>query len=283
MIDLKRLAFDNGLSQSKLGKILGGLPQSEISKMMNGRRDVKQEHIDILVAKFGKETIDAYTMPDDITDIFKTPRSRQIQATIVPAEIIEEIQTENTTSSAAVVELPPIIPDRIAKKPNFDVLKWLEGSDITDSSLIFELVERLRRAQGIFRVSNNAMAPTLCQGEYVFLEPFADGQEFTDGDIYIIDTKHRGMMVYTLWDDGDHILAKPENTIKYGELRIPKTHVIRLYNIIFHGSIHLPTSIMVDYKQLIEQKQQIKDLQERLDKERERYDDLINRFLNIVK
>lgn len=282
MIHLKRLMFDKGLNQTELGKILG-IDQSQVSLMVNGRRDIKQEHIDILIAKFGKEAIDAYTMPNNVADIFKTPRSRQIQATIIPAEIVEEIQGENVPSNAATIELPPVIPDRIAMKPNFDVLEWLEGSDAAHSSPILELAERLRRARGVFQVPNNAMAPTLCQGEYVFLEPFADGQEFTDGDIYIIDTKHRGMMVYTLWDDGDYILAKPENTIKYGELRIPKTHVIRLYNIIFHGSTHLPAAPMIDYKQLIEQKQQIKDLQERLDKERERYDNLIDRYLSSLK
>ena len=56
MINIKRLAFDKSLNQTKLGEILR-LPQPEVSKIMNGRRDITQAHIDLLTEHFGQDTI----------------------------------------------------------------------------------------------------------------------------------------------------------------------------------------------------------------------------------
>ena len=67
MIDLRRLAFDKGLGQKELGDILN-VAQSQVSLMTNGRRDITQSHIDLLINHFGKDVVDHYTISDDIAD-----------------------------------------------------------------------------------------------------------------------------------------------------------------------------------------------------------------------
>ena len=90
-VDLNRLKFDKGLSQAELGDVLG-IAQAQVTLMINGKRDIRQEHIARLVTNFGKEFVDSYVVPDELVEVFTTPQARKIDATIVPAEIGEEIR-----------------------------------------------------------------------------------------------------------------------------------------------------------------------------------------------
>lgn len=191
-----------------------------------------------------------------------------LNVSVLPAKVVNDIKAE--AISDAVV-LPPIIPYNIARRPNLDVMQWLDEADEKRLPHAVELASRIKGTKGIFQIQNNAMAPTLNQGEYAFLKPFIEGQTFVDGDIHVIDTKQRGMMVYALYDRGDHILCRPENTAKYSELRIPKENVIRFYHILFHGSTQLTS--LPDISSMLQA--QLNDANERL----KRQDQIIEKLL----
>lgn len=52
MFNLRKFAFDKGLNQKDLGLIIG-VAQSQISAMMSGKREIKEEHINKLRDRFG--------------------------------------------------------------------------------------------------------------------------------------------------------------------------------------------------------------------------------------
>lgn len=52
LLDIKKFAFDMQLKQQDLSEVIG-VAQSQISAMMNGKREIKEEHIERLKVKYG--------------------------------------------------------------------------------------------------------------------------------------------------------------------------------------------------------------------------------------
>ena len=115
--DLKRFAFDQNLSQTALGRILK-IDQPAVSMMINGNRKFKEEHLALLRAEFG-DGVDSYIVNEDTKRIFTSPQPRQVTATIIPAEVVDDIKKEQyqEASGAVVIEQPPLVPDNIVRKP----------------------------------------------------------------------------------------------------------------------------------------------------------------------
>lgn len=248
MFDLKRFAFDLNLSQLELKEVFQ-CHQSQVSNMVNGIRRVSLERIELLRAKYG-----------DIVDEYRTDRHPRVvkpavmtpipQAQIVANDIPGEY---NASQPIPAVEItpPPLVPDKIVRDPNIEVLDWVNSREIDHSQNAFNIASILRRTKFVIQMSNSAMSPTLYQNEYVFLKPFASTSEIIDGEIYGIETASRGVLIRFLYDDGDCYLARPKNTREFGDLRIPKTDA-NLFHIVFHGSTHL-SSLPDNEGEMIEQ------------------------------
>lgn len=248
MFDLKRFAFDLNLSQLELKEVFQ-CHQSQVSNMVNGIRRVSLERIELLRAKYG-----------DIVDEYRTDRHPRVvkpavmtpipQAQIVANDIPGEY---NTSQPIPAVEItpPPLVPDKIVRDPNIEVLDWVNSREIDHSQNAFNIASILRRTKFVIQMSNSAMSPTLYQNEYVFLKPFASTSEIIDGEIYGIETASRGVLIRFLYDDGDHYLARPKNTREFGDLRVPKADA-NLFHIVFHGSTHL-SSLPDNEGEMIEQ------------------------------
>ena len=123
------------------------------------------------------------------------------------------------------------------------------------------------------------MLPTLSQTDFLFLKPFADGSEIIDGEIYGIETRAWGILIRHLYNDGDYILARPKNTLEYGDIRIPKKDVRNKYHIVFRGSTHLsstPNNEAEHIKQLQRQGEHITSLIDEVVNSGKRQDRLIS-------
>lgn len=150
------------------------------------------------------------------------------------------VVAEVTPSGEVVaIEQPPLVPDKVVRDPNIEVLDWVNNPDTDHSRNAFNIVSIIKRTKCVIQMNNNAMSPTLYQNEYVFLKPFAPEIEIIDGEIYGIETRTRGVIIRFLYDEGDFYLSRPKNKREYGDIRIPKSEVINLYEIVFHGSTHL--------------------------------------------
>lgn len=203
---------------------------------------------------------------------------------------ITDIQGNYDTSVVvSVVEQPPIIPDAIARKAEIDILKWAESNAADHSKNAFDILDILKKTAFIIKMTNDAMAPSLYQNEFVFLKPLPDNTLIIDGDPYGIDTNNRGLLIRLLYDKGDHYLARPKNRREYGDIKIPKHSVIRVYFPLFHGSTQLSSVPNTDIdlaqrdKQITQQGTQINSLITQLDKSGQRADRLIEQNAELIK
>lgn len=276
--DLKRFAFDQNLSQTALGRILK-IDQPAVSMMINGNRKFKEEHLALLRAEFG-DGVDSYIVNEDTKRIFTSPQPRQVTATIIPAEVVDDIKKEQYQGqSAVVIEQPPLVPDNIVRKPEVDILEWADNADNEHTQNAFNIANILKRTRFIIKMNNSAMLPTLSQTDFLFLKPFADGSEIIDGEIYGIETRAWGILIRHLYNDGDHILARPKNTLEYGDIRIPKKDVRNKYHIVFRGSTSLsstPNNEAEHIKQLQRQGEHITSLIDEVVSSGKRQDRLIS-------
>lgn len=276
--DLKRFAFDQNLSQTALGRILK-IDQPAVSMMINGNRKFKEEHLALLRAEFG-DGVDSYIVNEDTKRIFTSPQPRQVTATIIPAKVVDDIKKEQyqEANSAVVIEQPPLVPDNIVRKPEVDILEWADNADNEHTQNAFNIANILKRTRFIIKMNNSAMLPTLSQTDFLFLKPFADGSEIIDGEIYGIETRAWGILIRHLYNDGDHILARPKNTLEYGDIRIPKKDVRNKYHIVFRGSTSLsstPNNEAEHIKQLQRQGEHITSLIDEVVSSGKRQDRLI--------
>lgn len=203
---------------------------------------------------------------------------------------ITDIQGNYDTSAAvSVVEQPPVIPDSIARKAEIDTLKWAESNAADHSKNAFDFLDILKKTAFIIKMTNDAMAPSLYQNEFVFLKPLPDNTLIIDGDPYGIDTNNRGLLIRLLYDKGDHYLARPKNRREYGDIKIPKHSVIRVYFPLFHGSTQLSSVPNTDIdlaqrdKQISQQGMQINSLITQLDKSGQRADRLIEQNAVLIQ
>lgn len=279
--DVKSFCYDKDLTQVKFANIIQE-SQPTVSLMVRGARSIRSKHLELLRAEYG-DSVNSYIISDDVKQIFNSPQSQQVTATIVPAEVVEDIKIETTADSGVVkIEQPPIVPDSIMRRPNIDVLEWAHSAEAEHSQHAFDIREILRKTAFIVKTDDNSMSPTLFQNEYVFLKAMPEGASITDGKCYGIDTTDRGILIRMLYEREDHYLAVAENRAQYSDLIIHKEKTIRTYYIIFHGSTrmsHLANNEaqMVERdKQIAHQNEQISALINQIDKSGERVDRLID-------
>lgn len=291
--DFQLFLKSNNLKQKQVADYLGTSPQF-VNQVARGLCALADDKLALLA---GSEwDISMLNIPSYITDKVKPAVMRffpisevakdanqypsPVTASVIPSEIIEEIREEvkEELANTVAIEQPPIIPDRIVRNPDVNVMEWLDNSDGEHSQNAFNIASIMRRTKFVIQMNNNAMSPTLYQNEYVFLKPFAKDSEIIDGEIYGIETKARGILIRFLYDDGEYIITRPKNTMEYGEIKILKSDIINKYHIVFHGSTHLsslPDNEAERTKRISMQGEQINSLINELGKAGSRNDKLI--------
>lgn len=272
MFAFKDFARAIGKTQTELADILG-TDQSQISKMINGRRDIREEHIDILRNAFG-DIVNKYILAED------TP---------IPPATMQPYPVESQSQQyAKVIEQPTLVPDSVVRRPDIDTLEWVADSEGEHSQHAFNIMNIMRRTRFVIQMNNNAMMPTLNQNEYVFLRPFAEGADIIDGEVYGVETRRHGILIRHLYHDDNAILARPKNAVEFGDIVIPDNEVVRFYHIVFHGSMHLtslPNPAIDPREQMHSQNEQINQLITLLDKAGDRVDksgDRLDRVIDML-
>lgn len=217
MVDLRRLAFDKGLGQNELGNILK-IAQSQVSLMMNGRRDITPAHLDLLIEYFGADTMAHYIIDDKTMAALRSSHARQIEASIIPAEVVEEVRAE--VISEAVV---PIVPKEIAQKASTNIKKFIEenASELEH----FDPLSITAEVDGAERVCTTSMATTFVPGDVVFVRFLKDKTHIIDGAMYYFDLKTRPTMIRMVKIiDDNHLRLRALNP-RYGDVQIHKDEV----------------------------------------------------------
>lgn len=222
MIDLKRLMFDKSMSQRQMAEIIG-TAQSEISHFANGRRDLKGQYLQSLIAYFGQDTIDAYTIPDTPS----VPVTQPAEVTFYDAETIEEMRQE-IKEEIEEVESFPVLPEEVTTSPNTDILKYVEenGSEletINPNQLLLgakvDVAERIKRT---------SMLPTFQPEDTVFIRFIKDKMKIVDGETYYLDCKNRPTMIRLVKFEPDGKLRLIAKNSQYGDIVIERSDVINI-------------------------------------------------------
>lgn len=117
VLNFKQFMFDKSLRQNDLAQILGE-SQSVISLFVNGKRLPMKRHIDILEEAFGADVISQYMIDNDQ---YRDMVAKQATATIVPAEVVEEIKEE-----VAQAESVPILSEDLSTATDIDIRSYID-------------------------------------------------------------------------------------------------------------------------------------------------------------
>lgn len=275
MLMLRELARDKGASQQDLADIMG-VSQSAISLMMRGNQLIKLKHIEKLTAKFGKEVIDAYTVPD-------TPRQIPTQVTEAEVTFYEPKVVEEVKEEILEAESFPIIPAEVSTKAGCDIRTYIEEN--ADELEHINPSQELSGAKFGERVLKNSMFPTFVPNDTVFLSFIKDKNSIVDGAMYYFALKSKPPMIRTVKIEGERIRLIAMNPT-YGDIITTFDDIRSVANIV--GMLRLTFSdISGELNELRKQKdKQIEELitelrkqNERMDAERARQDKLIERLL----
>lgn len=282
MLMLKQLAASKKCSQEDIAIILK-TQQSEVSKMMNGHRKITDEHIDMLIEHFGKDVVDEYIVDDDIIDLTKTPQARQVQATIIPAEIVEEAKAEAAEEAIKefIEEISiPIVPSEIVNKTNVNIRQFIEkkGPNLKQ----FNPQEFTNGSIGAKRILDSSMWPTFSPGDFVFFAFLPDKRMLTDGKTYLFDLNERPAMVRKVKIEGDKLRLIAENP-EYGDIVTSFDQVFNIADITgmfryFFGDQHSKIEALRRHKE-----EQIDTLVQELRDSGRRTDHMMNQTLELMQ
>ena len=214
MIDLKRLMFDMSLSQRDLAQIIG-TAQSEISHFANGRRDLKGQYLQSLIAHFGQETIDAYTRPDKPFEGI----TQTAEVTILSTETVEEIKEEirEKEIKTTIVLSPDIIRD-----PKVNLKEAFKAGELDDYAKPTQDILPCHHAK-VYTYCDD-MEPEIRAREAVLVRLLPRNIPIVPGDMYFIDLPSGGIIRYAEKEENGKLYLKARNSA-YGDIVIDREEV----------------------------------------------------------
>lgn len=277
MLCIKELMAEKGVTQLQMGEILG-MKQPSVSLLVRGGLAMKVEHIDKLIAHFGKEVIDAYTVPDTSRQI--PPQVTEAEVTFYEPKVVEEVKEEILEAEA----IPYVTKDQVQAR-NVNIRKLIK--DAPDNLHRRTLSDLFGEVDYIQRVITSEMDPLFHSGDFLFIRFLPDDAKLVSGAIYIMDTRTYGTMVRQVYVDGDTYLLKALNP-EYEELHVARKDIYSVGLVVnmVRSDFNVPPA-SADLNAIIEQKDmQINELiaelrkaNERMDAERARQDKLIEKLL----
>lgn len=264
MIDLRRLAFDKGLGQKELGDILN-IAQSQVSLMINGRRDITQAHIDLLIEHFGEDVIRHYIISDEMMNVINARTSRQVQATIIPADIVQEIKDE-----AKAEEALPYVSKELVQARDLDIRELVESRS---PELQYKaLSDVFGDVDYVQKVITSAMMPLFQPGDLLFVKFLPNHAKIISGAIYLIDTRLYGAMVRQVYVEDSTFRLLSCNS-DYQELIIPREDIYSV-GIVAHlvrSDFNMPSCGIPNHAKMMQNRdRQIDNLIDQIDKAGER-------------
>ena len=218
MIDIRTLIFDKRLNQRTLAQIIG-CQQSEVSLFANRKRVMNDEQVNALIEHFGKETIDAYTIPDDPIE----PIKHDATITIFDPETIEEIKEEliEEVRAEEIKKTIVLTPD-IIRDPDIDIkAEYKKGN----------LDEYAKPTQDIVPANHikvytycDDMEPEIRAGEPVLVQLLPAGIAIVPGQMYFIDLPSGGIIRYIEKEVDGVIYLKARNS-NYGDIAVHRDEV----------------------------------------------------------
>ena len=220
MVDLKQLMFDKDINQTSLADILG-VKQPTVSKLIKGIQEMQKYQYDALVDYFGKETIDAYTIPKKPFEAL----TQDAKVTIFDAEVIEEIKE---VVKEEVLKTTVVLPAEIIRDPDINIKQELKAGNLQE----YAQPVQDTLPEGCIKVYTycDDMEPEIRAGEPALVRLLPAGIPIVPGDMYFIDMPSGGKIRYIEKEEGGKLYLKARNAA-YGDIIIDREKVQSLFTV----------------------------------------------------
>lgn len=130
----------------------------------------------------------------------------------------------------------PVIPRHLYDAAGVDVLEYIAENDVPTSPT----VKQFPKHDMYYNVFSDEMAPIINKGDKLAISPYELGMEHkvVDNRVYVVDTKHNGLMLRKLYKTENGFRAEPENK-EYSTEYIEKDDIIRVYRVLGLLRIHI--------------------------------------------
>lgn len=280
MVDLKRLAFDKGLAQNKLGQILN-VAQSQVSLMANGLRKITAEHIELLRREF--PDIDSYILPDEVM------QPQQTDARVITGNVVGngnnfvagnnntvETSTVHNSDNEIPIEETVVVPADIVRAPGYDIRKEFLNGNLEDRAKPTQYIVPSHDMKAYTYCDD--MEPEIRAGEPVLIKLLPPGCAISPGDMYFIELPQGGKIRYILSDRDGILHLRAANYKAYGDMWVHRSDVLSIAQVML--IMRTPRSMdpnMMSIMDILERTSgQASQLIEQIDKAGERESRLIS-------
>ena len=291
MIDLRKFAFDYKIPQSELVEVLG-IAQSQVSNMMNGHRKVRKDHYNILRAKYGNivdnyRTAGAQVKPAEMSPL---PQSLSRMCDVQGAYSAEDVTDDCDIHCPARL---PYVKSEVVQSRNINIKQLIlnKNTRLEHRSLRELLGGEVDYVQ---KVITAAMMPLFQPGDYLFIRFLPDDAKLISGAIYLVDSKAYGAMVRQVYVE-DNILKLHSLNTEFKELEVRREEIYSISLVVrsLRSDFNMPEDVRdmatipnkreVQMHRLLDMHDaalaEITRQNERLERERERQDRLIDKIL----
>lgn len=219
MLQLKKFMFAKSLTQNKIAEIINE-PQSVVSLLVNEKRLLLPRHMESLISYFGAEEIEKYSIPDE--EYFA--QRQNAVATIVPAEVVEEIKEE-----VVQAESVPILSEDLSTATDIDIRSYIdENGDELERINPSQLLQQADLAERVMRTS---MLPTFAPGDIIFIRFMKDKAKLIDGETYYFDLKSLPTMIRKVKIEGDRLRLIAQNP-NFGDIVTTRADIVSVAKIV---------------------------------------------------
>lgn len=294
MFDIKKFCFDYKLTQVEFANIIGEA-QPVISHMIKGSRKVRLEHIEKLRAKYGDVVsnylIDGEVRPARAAMISPLPTSTGCVSDVQGAYSVEDV-TECDIHCPAKL---PYIKSEIVQSRDINIRQLIErDSGRLEYRSMRELIGN--DVSYIQKVITGAMQPLFQPGDYLFIRFLPEDAKLISGAIYLVDSKAYGAMVRQVYVNGDKLHLHSINP-EFKELEVHRSEIYSISLVVrsLRSDFNPPNTpdLAEMFSKREEQMMRLLDMHdaalaeisrqnERLERERERQDKLIDKMLGKI-
>jgi phage repressor protein C with HTH and peptisase S24 domain len=219
------LKADFNLTQLDLADIMGE-KQSVISTLENGKRRLNKKHIDALIAHFGEDVINKYTLP---AEAYK-PKTQTAEVTILTPEVVEEIKEEvREEIEAEEIKKTIVLPPSVIRDPDINIKKEVKAGNLDEYAKPTQDILPLH--QGKVYTYCDDMEPEIRAGEPVLVRLLPSGIPVVPGEMYFVDMPSGGKIRYVEKEEDGKLYLKARNNA-YGDIIIDRKEVQSLWSVV---------------------------------------------------
>ena len=275
MVNIKQLMFDYSITQRQMAEIIE-CTQSEVSFFSNGKRRLGARHIEALVAHFGQDTIDAYTIvPKPMVGIAK-----EAQVTILSPDTVDDIRQEiKEEIEVQEIKKTIVLPPSVIRDPEINIKKEVKAGNLDEYAKPTQDILPLHQSK-VYTYCDD-MEPEIRAGEPVLVRLLPSGIPVVPGEMYFVDMPSGGKIRYVEKEIEGKLYLKARNSA-YGDIIIDRSEVQSLWSVVL--ILRAPRSMSMKEataQELLTNKDKHLDrLLEQLDKGGDRERMLIEHLLN---